>query len=248
MEMIKKMFGIFVMIFSGLFCVTSCLCFFLTLMGKLVFSTTDEKVFSVIFYVIFAIISAYITKFGWRLWKGNSTVQKQELKPRIMDGELENEEKDSEEWEAQGEELRKKLKPLLTEDRKPFAAYDLETIYYNKLQDDTDVDQFYYVPNEAPVQLAIRKYQAYLAWRKAHSSGKDFAPNKVHIRVSSENSLKGCDDFYYKQCLKEGMHIVMHTGPYTFLDVTEGREYEVAVRTMNGREQDVELIGTWSFS
>jgi len=233
MKQIKKVFGVLLVISSGLFCVSAVICFFAAITGKLEIPTVGETVASTILFAVFAVISAHVTKFGWRLWKGNSTLQKQS---------------NSEEWEAQGEELRKKLKPLLTEDRKPFAAYDLETIYYNKLQDDTDVEQFYYVPNEAPVQLAIRKYQAYLAWRKAHPSDEDFAPNKVHIRVSSEKSLKGCDDFYYKQCLKEGIHIVMYTGPYTFFDVTEGREYEVTIRTMNDRKQDVELIGMWSFS
>ncbi|MBQ6835174.1 MAG: hypothetical protein IJO55_12280 [Lachnospiraceae bacterium] len=243
MRAMKKVLGVLLMIFAGVFCVSAVICFFAAVTGKLESSVAGETVPPAVFFAGYAVMSVYVVKFGWRLWKGNSTLQKQELKPCIKDGET-----NSEEWEAQGEELRKKLKPLLTEDRKPFAAYDLETIYYNKLQDDTDVDQFYYVPNEASVQLAIRKYQAYLAWRKAHPTGKDFAPNKVHIRVSSEKSLKGCDDFYYKQCLKEGMHIVMHTGPYTFLDVTEDREYEVTVKTMNDRVQDVELIGTWSFS
>lgn len=110
---------------------------------------------------------------------------------------------------------------FLVEDRISFAAYGLERIYY--------------VPNEAPVQLAIRKYQANLEgrkeWRKTHPTfsewekehSKDSMPKKVHIRVSSEKSLAGCDDFYYEQCLKAGMHIVMYTGPYTHLGC-DGRQ------------------------
>ena len=116
------------------------------------------------------------------------------------------------------------------------------------------MEQFYYVPNEAPVQLAIRKYQANLEWRKTHPTfsewekehSKDSTSKKIHIRVSSEKSLTGCDDYYYEQCLKAGMHIVMYTGPYTLLDVTEGREYMVSVKTVSDNMPAGEISGAWS--
>ena len=176
----------------------------------------------------------------------------------IQDGDLlENDEIKPERLEFWNEQINK-LKPFLVEDRIPFAAYGLERIYYERFQNCTDVEQFYYVPNEAPVQLAIRKYQANLEWRKewrkTHPTfsewekehSKDSTSKKVHIRVSSEKSLAGCDDFYYEQCLKAGMHIVMYTGPYTLLDVTEGREYKVSVKTVNDNMQDGEITGAWS--
>lgn len=208
MKKMKKVFGILLVIFSGLFCVTSCFCFFAAVTGKLEMATFGETVANAIFFAVFAVFSACVMKFGWHLWKGkkNSDLQKREIK----------------------------LKPFLVEDRLPFAAYELERIYYEKLQNSTDVEQFYFVPNEAPVQLAIRKCQAYLECRK------------VHIRVSSEKSLEGCNNSHYEQCLKAGMHIVMYTGPYTLRDVTEGREYKVSVKTVNDDLQAGEIAGVWS--
>lgn len=262
MKKIKKGFGLLLVIFESLLCVASCYCFFAAVAGKLESGTFGETLASAIFFAVLAVISASAARFGWRLWKGkkDSDLQKREIKPLMNDGELlENEGMKSEKLEF-GNEQRKKLKPFLVEDRKPFAAYDLERIYYERIQNCTDVEQFYYVPNEAPVQLAIRKYQAYLEWRKEwrkthqifsewgkeHSTGKDSASKKIHIRVSSEKSLAGCDNFYYEQCLKAGMHIVMYTGPYTLLDVTEGREYKVIVKTVNDNIQAGEITGTWS--
>lgn len=257
MKKMKKVFGILLVIFSSLFCVTSCYCFFAAVTGKLEVATLGETLASAMFFAVFAMISACVAKFGGRLWKEkkNSKSQNREIKPFMMDGELlENERakmKKLEFWNDQGN----RLKPFLLEDRIPFAAYSLERIYYEKLQNCANVERFYYVPNDAPVQLAIRKYQADFEWRKVHqtfnakekehSAGKDSVPPKVHIRVSSEKSLKGCDNFYYEQCLKAGMHIVMYTGPYTLLDVTEGREYQVRVKTVNDNMQAGGFTGEW---
>ena len=257
MKKMKKVFGILLVIFSGLFCVTSCYCFFAAVTGELEIATFGAILASAMFFAVFAMISACTMKFGWHLWKGNknSDLQKQVIKPLMKDGELlENERAKTEKlefWNEQGN----RLKPFLIEDRIPFAAYSLERIYYEKLQNCANVERFYYVPNEAPVQLAIRKYQADLEWRKEwrsnekekeQSAGKDSVSKKIHIRVSSEKSLKGCDKFYYEQCLKAGMHIVMYTGPYTLLDVTEGREYQVRVKTVNDDMQAGGFTGAWS--
>lgn len=152
MRTVKKIFGILLVIFAGLFCMSFCYCFFAAITGKLEIATIGETVASAIFSAVFAVISACVTKFGWRLWNGKKN---DEIKPERL--------------ESWNEQIRK-LKPFLVEDRIPFAAYELERIYYERFQNCTDVEQFYYVPNEAPVQLAIRKYQANLAWRKEHKS------------------------------------------------------------------------------
>lgn len=249
MKKIKKGFGILLAVFSGLFCVSSCFCFFAVITGKLEIPTLGENVASAVFFAAFAVISAFITRLGWYLWKEReiSGLFKNGQKSAARDEKEDAAVRERAELEARDAEKRKKLRPFLLEDRNPFAAYELERIYYEKLQNDTDVEQFYYAPNEVPVQLAVRKYQEYLGWRKEHFNEKDSLPKKVHIRVSSEKALAGCDDFYYEQCLKADMHIVMYTGPYTFRDVTEGKEYKVRIKTVNDGMQDGDITGVWSF-
>lgn len=251
MKKIKKGFGILLLIFSGLYFWGSGFCFLAAITGNLGIDTFGESVAMAIFSAISAVISAFIMKLGWYLWKEKKIFDLLKIKKWLAQRKEKKQAalKKQRELESYDVLKRWKLEPFLAEDRIPFAAYGLERIYFEKLQNGSDVEWFFYAPNEIPVKLAMKKYQEYLKWRKEHLPGKDSAPQKAHIRISSEKALEGCDTSDYKQYLKQRAHIVINTGPYTFLDVTEGREYTVCVKPANEKKkmQEGEITGIWSF-
>ncbi len=243
---INKVIGALILFLFGIGCISAVICFAFTLIGKLPTASVGEYWFSLMVYFVFWVISGFLTYAGWCLWKDRplrTPFRKSDNTKEIRrKGKVEDPE-----FEAQlDEEMQESLKGFLVEDKTPFAACSIEELCYDELKNGTAIDKFYLLQNHADVVNAVQKYRACLEKRKQYKNRVNNVPKKVHIRVSSDAELAGCDDVFYHACGKEGIHLVMHTGPYTFRDFTNNKDYTVVVKTADGADRSTQMIGTWS--
>lgn len=242
---IKKIIGALILFLFGLGCISAVICFVLTLIGKLPAASVGQYWFSLMIYIVFGVISGVLTYTGWCLWKDRP------LRTPFRKSDNHKETRmsctvDDPEAETQlDKEMQENLKGFFVEDKAPFAAYSIETLCYDELKNGTAIDKFYLLQNGADVVKSVQKYQECLEKRKQYKDYVNSVPEKVHIRVSSDEDLAGCDAEFYRACGKEGIHLVMHTGPYTLRDFTNNKDYTVVVKTTTGADKSVKMIGTW---
>lgn len=242
---IKKIIGALILFLFGLGCISAVICFVLTLIGKLPAASVGQYWFSLMIYIVFGVISGVLTYTGWCLWKDRP------LRTRFRKSDNHKEIKmsctvEDPEVETQLEkEMQENLKGFFVEDKAPFAAFPIEGLCYDELKNGTAIDKFYLLQNGADVVKSVQKYQECLEKRKQYKDYVNSVPEKVHIRVSSDEDLAGCDAEFYRACGKEGIHLVMHTGPYTLRDFTNNKDYTVVVKTTTGADKSVKMIGTW---
>lgn len=243
---IKKIIGALLIFVFGIFCLSSFICFGLTLIGKLEVESVGQYLFSLLMFLMFLCTSGVMVCIGGCFWK-NRPLRTIFRKPVEQEEARTTCTVENSEFEAVlDEEMEKNLKGFLMEDKAPFAAYPIEKAYYDELRNHTEIQKFYLVSEGVLVKDAIRQYQKCLEERMRYKKHVSSVPKNVQIRISSEKALKGCDETIYEQCCKDNIRLAIYTGPYTLRDLTKNKEYTVVIENINRMIAPSYIRGIWS--